>query len=111
MFLAIVFTSALLVFVYGSILSEGSGNLTLALGEAQGKMDEIRNHSYDSITTDYNGVSFNLTYPAQGTGEIEITEVGADVADELLQVNITVSWPNKDDRTSTTSLLSLIAKK
>ncbi len=75
-----------------------AGNLTAAMVAAQDKMEEIKNHNYSLITTDYAsagtpGNTFSLSNPA-GMGVIYIDSSNAN----LLQIEINVSWRNKDGR-------------
>ena len=96
--LVIVLTSLLGLFIYCSTLAEASGNMTLAIREAQGKLDEIRDHSYSLITTDYGaggtpGNIFNLNQ-LNGKGVIYFESPNP----ELLQIKVVVSWKNKDTR-------------
>jgi prepilin-type N-terminal cleavage/methylation domain-containing protein len=98
--LAVVIVGLLRLFIYCSILSDLSGNMTLATNEAQSKLEEIRNHDYGSIVTDYSsggtpGNTFNLT-ELTGMGVITIDNSNPD----LLQIDINVSWQNKDGRIS-----------
>jgi len=82
------------LFIYCSILSELSGNLTSALAQAQNKIEEIRNHNYSLITADYNGVTFDLTNPS-GKGIIYVDAPQSG----LLAIEVVVSWLNKNNRT------------
>ena len=86
------------LFVYNSVLAELSGNMSQVMGEAQAKMEEIKNSDYSLITTDYAsggtpGNTFDLSQ-GQGKGIIYIDSSTAD----LLEVSIVISWRNKDGR-------------
>jgi len=96
--LAVVITGLMRLFIHCSVLSEMSGNKTLVLGEAQATMEEIRDHDYNSIVTDYSlggdpGNTFDLTH-LNGKGIIYIDSTNAD----LLEIKIVVSWENKYNR-------------
>lgn len=111
--LAIVIVGLLQLFVSCSALAEAAGNTTFALNEAQNKLEEIRNHSFDSIAADYAsggtpGNTFTLG-SLSGTGTITTTQVGG--SSELLQITIDVSWQNKNGRSFSTTLTGLIAKR
>ncbi|MBI5149865.1 MAG: prepilin-type N-terminal cleavage/methylation domain-containing protein [Candidatus Omnitrophica bacterium] len=111
--LAIVIVGLLQLFVYCSRLAEDAGNTTLAINEAQNKMEEIRNHDFDAITADYAsggtpGNTFTLT-SLNGTGAITISPVGGDP--QLLQMQIVVNWQNKNGRSRSTTLTSFIAQR
>lgn len=111
--LAFVIVGLLQLFVYCSTLADAAGNMTLAVNEAQTKMEEIRNHDFDSIAADYAsggtpGSTFILNSPS-GTGTITVSEVGG--SSQLLQIQIDVNWQNKDGRSASTTLISYIAKR
>ena len=96
--LAVVLVGLLELFIYTSALAEMSGNLTVALNAAQGKMEEIRNHSFSLITTDYAsggspGNTFDVSQPT-GKGVIYVDSSNSD----LLKIKIVVSWRNKKNR-------------
>ena len=74
--LAFVITGLLKLFLYTSIQAQMAGNKTAALTAAQNKIEEIRNHSFSLIATDYAfggtpGNTFTLTQPT-GRGVIYI---------------------------------------
>ena len=111
--LAIVIVGLLQLFIYSSALAEAAGNTTLAINEAQNKMEEIRNHDFGSITIDYAsggtpGDTFTLTN-LNGTGTITTSQFGG--SSELLQIQIDVSWQNKNSRNFSTALTGLIAER
>lgn len=111
--LALVIVGLLQLFVYCTTLAEAAGNTTLAVNEAQNKMEEIRNHDFNSIATDYAsggtpGNTFTLT-SLNGTGTITTSMAGGSTA--LLQMQIAVSWQNKNGRNFSTALTSLIARR
>ncbi|OGX36786.1 MAG: hypothetical protein A3G91_00815 [Omnitrophica WOR_2 bacterium RIFCSPLOWO2_12_FULL_50_9] len=111
--LAIVIVGLLQLFVSCSALAEAAGNTTFALNEAQNKMEEIRNHDFDSIATDYAsggtpGNTFTLS-TLNGTGTVATSQVGG--SSELLQIGIDVSWQNKNGRSFSTTLTGLIAQR
>lgn len=111
--LAFVIVGLLQLFVYCSTLADAAGNTTVAVNEAQTKMEEIRNHDFDSIAADYAsggtpGNTFSLSSPS-GTGTVTVSQVGG--SSQLLQVQIDVNWQNKDGRSASTTLISYIAKR
>ena len=111
--LAVVIMGLLQLFVYCSNLAEAAGNTTLAINEAQNKMEEIRNHDFSTIAIDYAsgetpGNTFTLT-SLSGTGTITTSQVGG--SPELLQVQIDVVWQNKNGRNFSTALTGLIAER
>ena len=109
--LSIVLTGAMSIFIYCTILTDNSRNLHQSIEEAHSKLEEIRNHDYDQIITDYHGTSFSLAQPSGATGTIAVNEVGADVAADLLQVDITVSWQNKNSRSNSSTISSMMSRR
>ena len=97
--LVIVLTNLLGLFIYCSTLAQTSGNMTLAVREAQGKLDEMRDHSYGLITTDYGagGTPGNIFSLNQLNGK-GVIYFESPPNPELLQIKVVVSWKNKDTR-------------
>ncbi len=96
--LLIVLVGILGLFLYCSALIEISGGNSDSLSEAQSKMSEILNYSYDFITTDYSatgtpGNKFDLVQRV-GKGLITIDSTNSN----LLKIEIVVSWRNKNNR-------------
>lgn len=96
--LGFVLTGLIQVFIQCSVLTDLAHNKTTVMSEAQGKMEEIRNHTFDSVVTDYasggsEGNTFSLSQ-LNGMGTIYIDDTNPD----LLEVKIVVSWENKDGR-------------
>lgn len=111
--LAVVIVGLLQLFVYCSRLAETAGNTTLAINEAQNKIEEIRNHDFSTLATDYAsggtpGNTFALT-SLTGTGTVTTSQVGG--SSELLQIQVDVNWQNKSGRSLSTALTGLIAKR
>jgi len=96
--LVVVSVGLIQVFLRASALSSLSGNMTIAMSEAQDKIEEIRNHDFDLIMADYvsggtPGDIFSLS-EVTGTGKIYISNANPD----LLEIEVVVSWQEKDDR-------------
>ena len=94
----VIVTGVLQLFIYCAVLSELSGKMTGVVSEAQAKLEEIHDHSYTLITTDYvaggtPGNTFDLTQ-ATGKGVILIDSSNAD----LLRIEVVVSWQNRNNR-------------
>lgn len=111
--LAVAIIGLLQVFIYCSILADSAENVTTALGEAQSKMEEIRNHEFTDIAVDYAsggtpGDTFSLS-GLDGTGTITVSDFGGSA--EILQLQIDIDWQNKDGRSQTVTLSSLIAER
>lgn len=96
--LSISLSTVLGFFVYCLNLVNLSSNMTKALHGAQGKMEDIRDHSYSLVATDYaaGGTPGNTFDVAQlkGKGVIYINSTNAN----LLQVKVTVSWQDQSSR-------------
>lgn len=96
--LAVVILGMIQTFLVGAILSELSNRKTIAISEAQDKLEEIRNYTYDDIAADYAsggtiGNTFNLSQ-ITGKGVITIDSSTAS----LLKIDIAVSFRGKDGR-------------
>lgn len=97
--LATVIIGLVQIFIAGAVLSDISNRKTIALGEAQDKLEDIRNHAFGSITTDYAsggvpGSIFNLSQ-VTGTGVIVIDSTDSN----LLKIDVVVSFRDKSNRT------------
>ncbi len=102
MILTFVVLSLLQSFVYFSILASASGNLAAVTAKAQSKMEEIRDHNFVDIPTDFGeggtpGNVFFLTRANDGVDASGVIYLDT-VHSGLLQVTIVVSWRNKDGR-------------
>ena len=97
------------VFYYARGQGEISANLTYALSAAQDKMEEIRNHTFSSIITDYSsggtpGNTFALSeITGKGVITIDATDDAGNTEDDgvnsnLLQVEIVVSFKTSNSR-------------
>jgi hypothetical protein len=109
--MVLVFSGLLQVFLTSSLLMEMSGNITAAVSEAQSKIDEIRGHDFDDITTDYGsggtpGDSFTPIL-ISGTGEIDVTTAGTG----LLEVEVIINWTEKSGRSMSTTLATNVAQR
>ena len=91
--LAIVVGSLIELFMYCSFLAEASRDLTIAMHEAQNKLEEIRNDNYDNIVTDYANKVYDITSP---NGKI-YTYVDNTNTD-LLIIKVAVCWQNSNGR-------------
>jgi hypothetical protein len=96
--LVVVLTGMFRLFIYSTELNDMSRNVTVAMSEVQGKMEEIRNHDFNLITTDYisggtPGDKFNLAQVA-GIGVITIDAGNS----KLLKFRIVACWRNQNGR-------------
>jgi len=156
--LGVVMVGLLQVYIHCSVLAEAAGNKSVAMAEAQSKMEEIRNDDFESIVADYTSTcacadgtdndsdaqtdysndaqclsdfdddesdssenrvvcsgTFTLT-ELNGTGTINITmaypsSCSSQCDYELIQVEVSPSWQNKDGRNFSASLVSMMAKR
>jgi len=86
------------LYIYTSTQAEMAGNVTIAVSQAQNKLEEIRNHAYDMIATDYGsggtpGNTFDLSI-LTGKGAVYIDSSNS----ELLVLEVVVSWMDKYNR-------------
>ena len=97
--LAVVLTGLMQVFIRSSVITDLTRAKTAAMGEAMGKMEEIRNYDFDTISSTYNNTTFTLPQleanGKEGNGYIYITPV---VPGELLEVEIVITWWDKARR-------------
>ena len=96
--MAFAIVSMMQLYIYTSIQTELARHQTAAIIEAQNKIEEIRNYTYDNIVTDYSlggslGNTFNLTL-LDGKGVIYIDNSNT----ELLVLEAVVSWEDKLNR-------------
>lgn len=97
--LVVVIGGLIRLFIHCSVLSESTGNMALAMADAQTVMEEIRGHDYSLITTDYAsggtpGNTFNVSIgTGMGKGVIYLDSSNAD----LLQITVVVCWKNNRD--------------
>ncbi len=96
--LSFILTGMIGLFIQTSTHGNMSTNKTIALNEAQGILEAVRNHDFDSIVTDYSfggspGDTFALTNPT-GMGKIYINSADPD----LLTLQVVVSWQDKYNR-------------
>jgi len=99
---ALVVAGLLQLFIYCLSLGEMAGNVTFAVSEAQGVLEEMRNHNFEDIVTDYGpagtpGNTFNLTQ-VEGMGVIYIDDTTGELNDDLLEVEVVVSFRTKPNR-------------
>lgn len=98
----IVVLVLILIFISSSILCELSRNITYAVTQAESKLEEIRNHNFDLIMTDYAsggtpGNIFNLT-TLNGKGTIYIDNSTGPANVNLLQIKIVACWQENNGR-------------
>jgi Tfp pilus assembly protein PilV len=95
--LIVVLVGYLQLFVYCLGLGETSGGITLAITEAQDKIEEIRNDDFERIAIDYGsggtpGNTFSLTQ-LNGTGYIYII---SSVNPDIITAEVVISWQDKN---------------
>jgi prepilin-type N-terminal cleavage/methylation domain-containing protein len=93
--LAVVVLGLIQTFLTGAMLTDLSNRKTIAFGEAQDKMEEIRNHTYSLVAADYAsggtpGNTFNLSQVA-GKGRITIDSSTAS----LLKIDLVACFRDK----------------
>jgi prepilin-type N-terminal cleavage/methylation domain-containing protein len=96
--LAIVILGLIQTFLLGSVLADLSHRKTIAVGEAQDKLEEILNHTFSSITADYGaggtpGNTFSLSQ-ITGRGVVTVTSLSAS----LLLVDVVICFQYRNGR-------------
>ncbi len=99
MILVIFLTGFVQVFFRSKVLAELTRNKTAAMSEAIGKMEEIRISDFSTIITTYDNKTFTLPQldanRKGGNGYIYVTTIAAN---ELLEVEIVITWWEKVER-------------
>lgn len=96
--LAVVILGLIQTFLLGSVLADLSNRKTLAVGEAQDKLEEVLNHTFGAITADYAaggtpGNTFSLSQTT-GRGVITLTTLSAS----LIQVDVVICFQYRNGR-------------
>lgn len=96
--LVVVLTGLFRLFIYSTELNDMSRNITVAMSEVQGKVEEIRNYNFNLLTTDYvsggtPGDKFALSQ-VTGMGVIAIDASNS----KLLGIRIVACWRNQNGR-------------
>jgi prepilin-type N-terminal cleavage/methylation domain-containing protein len=96
--LAVVILGLIQTFLLGSVLADLSNKKTIAVGEAQDKLEEILNHTFSTIIVDYGaggtpGNTFSLSQ-ITGKGVVTVTSVSAT----LLQVDVVICFQYRNGR-------------
>ncbi len=94
--LAIILLGLLAVFTSCFKLNETSRNLTVAINGAQKKIEEIRNSTFSSVYSIYNGAAFEVDGLDNSDSEGSIMVDNTNPA--LLEVTVTVCWRQKGGR-------------
>lgn len=96
---SIVLVSMIQVLVFSTTLSRTAGDMSRATTEVISKIEEMRNHAYNQISTDYAvggtpGPIFTSSGTFDGAGVISIDSSNT----ALLNVTVGYSWRDKNDR-------------
>jgi len=91
--LGVVLVGILASYIACLDLNELSRNASIAINLGQTKLEEIKNHTYALIETDYNNVPFNIA-GLTGMGVSYVDDTNPD----LLMVTVTVCWRQKNGR-------------
>lgn len=96
--LIIVLIGYLQLFIYCFGQSETARNISIAITEVQGKLEEMRNHNFSDIVIDYGlggnpGNTFSLTQ-LSGVGAIYINSTNP----KLLTIELEASWRERGNR-------------
>ena len=96
--LSIVILGLIQTLILGSVLADLSNRKTIAMGEAQDKLEEILNHAYAQITADYGagGTPGNTFSLSQITGKGRITIDSSTT--NLLKIDVVVSFQYRNGR-------------
>ena len=86
------------LYIHTAAMADLSGNVSIAVSQAQNILEEIREHDYDLISADYGaggnpGNKFDLTLMT-GKGRIYLDTSNA----ELIEIEVVVSWEDRYGR-------------
>ena len=95
-FLVIVLSGLLATYISCFELISTSRNLTLAVNAAQGKIEEIRDHSFNQVYSDYHNSTFTVSEMSAGSsqGVVYVNNTNPD----LLEVIVSVCWRQRANR-------------
>jgi len=103
--LVVVLIGLIQLFIYCSRLSDIASKMTMAMSEAQSKIEQIKRHDYDNVVTDYSsgGTPGNTFDLAQLTGKGVIyledqDDVGSEDGDDegdLIEIKVVVCWQDE----------------
>jgi hypothetical protein len=95
-FLIIVLGGLLATYISCFELISTSRNLTLAVNAARGKVEEIRDYSFNQIYSDYDNTTFTVNEMSAGNsrGVVYVDNTNPD----LLQVIVSVCWRQRANR-------------
>jgi Tfp pilus assembly protein PilV len=95
-FLIIVLGGLLATYISCFELISTSRNLTLAVNAARGKVEEIRDYSFNQIYSDYDNTTFTVNEMSTGNsrGVVYVDNTNPD----LLQVIVSVCWRQRANR-------------
>jgi len=96
--LVTVLTGMFRLFIYSTELNDMSRNITVAMSEVQGKVEEIRNYNFNLLTTDYvsSGTPGDKFILSQVTG-MGVIAIDASNS-KLLGIRIVACWRNQNGR-------------
>lgn len=106
-------SAILATFINSIALNEMSRNLSIATSHAEFVLEEIRNTTFSSISTNITNGSWNWDTAEVGTNGLTALNSEAIAATvsgtTLLDVTVTVSWNDAQSRARTRSLRTLIS--
>ncbi len=115
-FLAVVLSGILMLFVNCMLLNEANRNSTVAITHAQYVMEEIRSTSFTSIqaianngTWDLNAIELAASPYNLAVLNVEIIDTTVTSVGNLLDVAIDISWEDRRGRVRSDQLRTQIA--
>lgn len=96
--LVVALVGLLGVFAHLMLLNENSSKLTLAVTACQAKLEEMRNSSFSTLYSNYNGTSGAFNPAGFSSGEAKGAIFINNSNQKLLQIFVSVSWMTKANR-------------
>jgi len=115
-FLVVVFSSILLLFINCMLLNEANRNSTVAITHTQCIMEEIRSTSFADIQTTAGNGTWDLDAVELAASPYNLTVLNSELidttvtsVDNLLAVAIDISWEDRRGRVRSDQLTTWIA--
>ena len=85
------------LFVYCLWQAESSGNMTAAVTEAHGKLEEVRSTAFDAIVPTYGaGGSLGDTFTTSGIEGVGVIYLDTSTSD-LIGIEVVISWRDREN--------------
>lgn len=90
--LIVAISSILITYLACFVLVDTVRDINIAIGAAQGLVEEIRSTPFTDIVTEYNGLNFTVNDIPSSRGVVYVD----DANPELLEVTVSVCWRHRN---------------